>query len=341
MDSIQKIIWSERFEAKRALELVIRLQKFFATELESLGGDFRSVSWARDAGRHGGGERFESQDGEFFNRGSINISQVQYEDDPKRPLESATALSAIVHPNDPRHPSLHLHISFTQRKGEEGTWRMMGDLNPSQPTEDGNEFRKALKKFDIQVDVDAFAQGDHYFWIPALERHRGVCHFYLEAYRGQDFETDLQLAEDFGMKTISTYAELLKTKFEGAASTEQKIRQRKYHTLYFFQVLLLDRGTTAGVLVHDQNDEGILGSLPARVDLPLLKSWHSKLPEMQGLLLEKMIAVLDEGGGAIDGGVKQQLARTLRLFYKSQPEALKFQAKALSTAETSSPHLPS
>ena len=47
---------------------------------------------------------------------------------------------------------------------------------------------------------------------------------------------------------------------------EATAQQLAYHTLYFFQVLTLDRGTTSGLLVHDQNDLGIMGSLPAWVD---------------------------------------------------------------------------
>ena len=42
-------------------------------------------------------------------------------------------------------------------------------------------------------------------------------------------------------------------------------KQLAYHTRYFYQVLLLDRGTTAGLLVHDDNDVGTLGSLPGQV----------------------------------------------------------------------------
>jgi len=33
-----------------------------------------------------------------------------------------------------------------------------------------------------------------------------------------------------------------------------------------------DRGTTSGLLVHDENDVGILGSLPSHVDKKLLES---------------------------------------------------------------------
>ena len=86
--------------------------------LEALPGaqPFEAASWLRDDGRHGGGERQETSDlhkAGLFNRASLNTSHVQYDDDETRPLRSATALSCIIHPNPPRVPSLHTHISWT------------------------------------------------------------------------------------------------------------------------------------------------------------------------------------------------------------------------------------
>ena len=51
----------------------------------------------------------------------------------------------------------------------------------------------------------------------------------------------------------------------------------------------MDRGTTAGLLVHEQNDMGILGSLPPQVDKNLLSSWGSRLTTPQDVLLNPFI----------------------------------------------------
>lgn len=307
--------------------------------MKALDGSFQKISWERDEGSHGGGMRFQAREDGFFNRASINSSQVHYDDDPSRPLESATALSAIVHPSDPRFPSLHLHISFTKRKENAGTWRLMGDLNPSLPSELGPIFRSALEPFNVQEEADAFEQGDHYFQIPSLDRHRGVSHFYLEDYRSGSFQSEREMAESFGEKVISVYASFLNQSFEGEVSEEQRKKQLEYHTLYLFQVLLLDRGTTAGLLVHDQNDDGILGSLPARVDTDCLCFWKSSLPDSQQRLLEDIINSLGVGVVEVDGEQKRKLAISIRNFYKENPEALKLQATGFQREKDRSPHL--
>src|SRR4051812_45533401 len=99
-------------DAKLALKLVRDLQSHFQEQLINSGGSgqFASVVWKRDEGKHGGGERRTYGGGTDYNRASLNVSQVHYDDLPTRPLESATALSCIVHPAHPLEPSLHLHI---------------------------------------------------------------------------------------------------------------------------------------------------------------------------------------------------------------------------------------
>ena len=87
-----------------ALKLVETMQAYFADKLEKLASKHSSeekffpVEWLRDQGRHGGGERMVAQSGGIFNRGSINVSQVQYEDMEDKKLLAATALSTIIHP---------------------------------------------------------------------------------------------------------------------------------------------------------------------------------------------------------------------------------------------------
>ena len=48
-------------------------------------------------------------------------------------FDSATALSVILHPQNPHAPSMHFHISWTEMKSGEGSWRMIADLNPAIP----------------------------------------------------------------------------------------------------------------------------------------------------------------------------------------------------------------
>ena len=325
---------SER--ADRAWALVQSLQHRFVESLEALGSDaedpgLHPIDWLRDEGRHGGGRRYATELSPLFNRASVNISVVHYQDMPDKSLSSATALSTIIHPDRPQAPSVHSHISFTELRDGTGYWRLMADLNPSLEADAYKERFDAMLR-DAAGDYfdDGRAQGERYFYIPALERHRGVSHFYLEGFQIGDFDAELQFATDFGRAVIDEYAGILEDALHStdAPTEEDQPKQLAYHTVYFFQVLTLDRGTTSGLLVHDQNDVGILASLPARVDAGLLRSWVDRLPAPQDALLENLIAVLpDESPCRVTDAHRAELAGVVRRHYQRHPEAKKFLAR--------------
>ena len=111
---------------------------------------------------------------------------------------------------------------------------------------------------------------------------------------------------------------------------DEQRAQLSYHTVYFFQVLTLDRGTTSGLLVHSQNDVGIMGSLPSHVDRALLRSWAAKVAAPQDALVHALVDVLPETDDAtpcpVDDRTRQRLAQTVRAHYQAHPEALNMQA---------------
>jgi len=322
--------------ATKAHELVSSLQQRFVQGLEKLAKSrnsaqrFTPVEWFRDEGAHGGGVRFETADGDLFGRGSVNVSQVHYDDNPGKQLGSASAISTIIHPVHPLAPSVHIHISWTEMKDGSGYWRMMADLNPSNEIEaDRDRFLDALRDAASGQFGEAKTQGERYFFIPALGRHRGVAHFYLENYNSGDSGADIALARTVGETAIDTYLTIFRDTLTDApeATDEQKAKQLAYHTLYLFQVLTLDRGTTTGLLVHDQNDAGIMGSLPACVDRSLLASWLEKMPKPQDELLQGLIDALpDASPSPVDGDTKLKLADVVRSHYQAHPEAIAMQA---------------
>lgn len=321
--------------AAEALALVEGLQSRLVEALGAVAREhgeargFERVDWDRDEGRHGGGHRAVAPVGVVFDRASVNVSQVHYDDLPEKRLSSATALSAIVHPFEPHAPSVHMHFSYTEMRDGGGYWRMMADLNPSLPvTADTQRFAEALAREAGALYSNGASEGDAYFWIPALERHRGATHFYLESYDSGDFVADKTLAQRLSHAAIDTYAELLRAGVGRPAGREERARQLAYHTLYFFQVLTLDRGTTSGLLVHAQNDVGILGSLPSRVDPDLLASWRPRLDRKQRPLLDRIVAQLPvERPATVSETVKAALAREVRAFYRDNPGALELQAR--------------
>jgi len=323
--------------ARQALDLCEALQRRLADRLEAVADRAGSpaalapVSWLRDGGRHGGGTRLQVGDTPVLDRASVNVSSVFYDDLPDKRLASANALSTIVHPAHPRAPSMHMHLSFTEMRGGSSYWRMMADLNPSHPDPDATaRFEAALQGAAPAHYAEAKAQGERYFFVPALQRHRGVAHFYLEQFTSGDFDADALLADTVGKAVIAAYGAILDAELDQrAAPTDAERRtQLDYHTLYLFQVLTLDRGTTSGLLVHSQNDVGILGSLPSHVDRGLLASWRDRAPALQRPLVDALAAALPSGDRVpVTVAAKARLAAAVRAHYQAHPEALKLQAR--------------
>jgi len=325
-------------QAHEANLLVIGLQSYFVTKLNALalelgeGKSCEEVSWERDNGKHGGGVRYEARDEVIFNRGSVNISQVHYDDDPEKKLGSATAVSTIIHPRNPHAPSMHMHISWTEMKDGSGYWRIMADLNPSIISEspfDKKAFSDMLGSVTGKLYEEGAKQGDRYFNIPVLERHRGVSHYYLEGYNSGNFEKDKKFAKKVGEAVIDRYITNISKKIAGftTITDEDKQEQLDYHTLYLFQVLTLDRGTTSGLLVHDQNDVGIMGSIPSHVNRDLLKTWIKKMPKPQDELVKALLKALPKKMPTpVDEKTKKALAQAVRKHYIKYPQALHMQA---------------
>jgi len=335
-------------QAKEVNELVQGLQEYFVTKLNdvshALGNDtpFEAVEWERDKGIHGGGVRYEARDETLFIRASVNVSQVHYDEDETKKLSSATAISTIIHPNNPHAPSMHMHISWTQMRDGKGYWRIMGDLNPSLKNDVfQRDFEMVLERAAGEYYEEGKIQGDKYFNIPVLNRTRGVSHFYLENFNRGDFEVDRAFAFGMGKAMIDAYMgiTLQALQYYTSYTQEEKALQLAYHTLYLFQVLTLDRGTTSGLLVHDQNDVGIMGSIPSHINKPLLYSWLPLMIKPQDSLLLGLLDALPEGQIVlIDEVVKKRLANAVRIHYKKYPKALSMQASGESIPSTVDNH---
>ena len=353
------MIMASSTEAKEAYTVLRDLQKRFADKLDALSAQFgenktfEEVTWLRDTGTHGGGSRFEARDKKLFNTASVNVSQVHYDEIPEKNLKSATAISTIIHPKNPHVPSIHIHISLTELRNEEPYWRVMADLNPSIVYEDDRStFELALKELSGNRYEEGSLQGDKYFNIPVLKRTRGISHFYLENYKtdnkvnGEAREgslgckkADIEFAKSFGEGIIDTYINIIqnaiKTKTE--ITTQDIQTQLEYHTLYLFQVLTLDRGTTSGLLIHNQNDIGIMGSLPSHIDKKLLNSYKEKVQKPQDELLQNISDAINDKG-IVNIKTKEKLAQVVREHYKKYKEALNLQASGNTIPTTVSNH---
>lgn len=338
---------SKSQDAIKAYEIVRTLQKRFVDKLDDLSAKFgenkkfEEVNWLRNNGVYGGGNRFEARDEVLFNTASVNVSQVHYDEDLTKSLQSATAISTIIHPKNPNVPSIHIHISLTSFKDGNSYWRIMADLNPSlENIEDKKIFDESLKQISKENYEEGTKQGEKYFFIPTLNKHRGISHFYLENYKSEDKQKDFDFALEFGKTVIDTYVDIISNAFETRKtfSVQDIKKQLDYHTLYLFQVLTLDRGTTSGLLIHNENDVGIMGSLPKFVNKKLLISWIENQEEIQKTLLENIINSIDNNG-VINTQTKEKLAQVVRNHYKNNPDALKYQASGTVIPNTVNNHI--
>ena len=307
-------------QAQYALAALTQVQHDFVDKLSTLstGTTFTPVEWLRDQGTHGGGQRYEASTNSVFNRASVNISQVQYEDKPDKAFLSATALSTIIHPQHPLAPSIHIHVSWTELKNGKCYWRLMADLNPA--IEDPNDtalFNSVLQEATGEHYESGIEQGEQYFYIPALNKHRGVCHFYLEGFVGNE-QTPKQFAIDFAKQVIDCYIHILTDKFSclPPPSDQELSQQLDYHTLYLYQVLTLDKGTTAGLLIHSQNDVGTLGSLPAYINRELLANWITQSDIAQQPLVQSLVNLFPEQKTVhVSPDIKAKIAEAIRAHY--------------------------
>lgn len=312
--------------AQSAMHMLSRLQQYFIEQLQHIeDGQVQKINeihWLRDGGTHGGGMRVEFSESCFFNRASLNVSQVHYDDQPHKHFSSASALSIIIHPQHPTMPSMHMHISWTEMKNGFASWRVMADLNPSIVDQvDKKTFDETVKSVAGQYYQQGKELGDKYFSIPALQCTRGVSHFYLEQFIAEDTQQE-NFPENFGRAVINCYCQILRNKqLDLKTPTQAQLNvQLDYHTLYFYQVLTLDKGTTTGLLIHNQNDLGILASLPAKINRGLLAQWAEKTNPPQDKLIKRILSVLGNSDiCVINAQVKEAIAGQLRAHYKAHP----------------------
>lgn len=309
-------------EAKEVKLLFSGMQVYFVSKLNALALQFgegracKSVIWEYDKGIHVGGKRYESRDKSLFDQASIHVYETG----------STSVFSATIHANNPHVPSLHLSVSWEKMNEEKGFWHLMADLNPSILNEaalDQNIFSETLKKATGELYAEGAKQGDIYFNIPVLRRHRGVSHYYLENYNTGNFEEEKAFILAFYESVIDCYLSIFSAKLmlHLTYTNEKKEEQLAYHTLYFFQVLTEDRGTRSALLQHDKNDLGILASLPSHINRDILSLWVEKMSAPHDLLLSQILKVLPkEVPTPVDEKCKKQLANIIRKHYKKYPE---------------------
>jgi coproporphyrinogen III oxidase len=255
-----------------------------ALELEDGAGRFHEDQWVRPEG--GGGRSRIISNGQVFEKGGVNISEVFGEvTDPMRNqlgIEGerwlAAGLSLVLHPENPFVPTVHANYRYFELYNDKNEiidrWFGGGtDLTPYYLIEeDASHFHQTYMKICDQYDPGLYPEFkkncDQYF----VNRHRnnerrGIGGIFYDYQRPDVKKQDsfwMNFAKDCGEGFLSAYLPIVQRRKMNLFSKEQKYWQEIRRGRYVEFNLIHDRGTLFGLKTNGRV-ESILMSLPPTV----------------------------------------------------------------------------
>ena len=184
------------------------LQLSITSEIEKVDGKskFSNIKWQREGG--GGGVTKIIENGDVFEKGGVNISNVFGELpktmkdylNTKYSLFSACGLSLVIHPKSPLIPTVHSNLRYFELYNKSkmivDQWFGGGiDLTPYYIDNfDINHFHKVCKISCDEHDknyYDVFKKNcDKYFWNKHREEARGVGGIFFDYLKPNDKSVD-------------------------------------------------------------------------------------------------------------------------------------------------------
>lgn len=297
---------------ERFKKFVMDLQDEICAGLEEVDGKakFKEDAWQRDEG--GGGRTRVITDGNVFEQGGVNFSEVWGNHLPPSILNQrpevaghefyATGTSMVLHPRNPYIPTVHLNYRYFEAGP---VWWFGGgvDLTPYYPfVEDAIHFHQTVKGACDQHHPEyypAFKKWcDEYFYLKHRQETRGIGGIFFDyldsrgsLYNGPDPEgLAAQYAKnlgkmDFSWEKLFAFSQCCGKSFLPAylpivnkrKTTEYGDRERNFQLYrrgrYVEFNLVYDRGTIFGLQTNGRT-ESILMSLP-----PLVRWEYNYKPE--------------------------------------------------------------
>ncbi|HEY9600062.1 MAG TPA: oxygen-dependent coproporphyrinogen oxidase [Allocoleopsis sp.] len=301
-------------DAKQRVSLWMRqIQDKICQGLEALDGvsTFRQDEWERPEG--GGGRSRVIRDGDVFEQGGVNFSEVWGSQLPpsiliQRPEAAghgfyATGTSMVLHPRNPFVPTVHLNYRYFEAGP---VWWFGGgaDLTPYYPfAEDAAHFHSVLKRACDAHDSEyypAFKRWcDEYFYLKHRQEARGIGGIFFDyqdgrgqLYRGPNpdgeaavysnqiatptqhsWEDLFAFIQECGEAFLPAYVPIVERRRAIAYGERERNFQLYRRGRYVEFNLVYDRGTIFG-LQTDGRTESILMSLP-----PLVRWEYGYQPE--------------------------------------------------------------
>lgn len=288
----------------RVSQFMQTLQDEICTGLEALDGKgkFKEDSWQREEG--GGGRSRVLTDGNIFEQGGVNFSEVWGNHLPPSILQQrpeaeghsfyATGTSMVLHPKNPYIPTVHLNYRYFEAGP---VWWFGGgaDLTPYYPfAEDAKHFHSTFKKACDQHHPEYYPVFkrwcDEYFYLKHRDETRGIGGLFFDYQDGRDplyrgphpdkdaaiysdnlppqnnrsWEDLFAFIQDCGRAFLPAYVSIAQKR----QHTEYGDRQRNFQLYrrgrYVEFNLVYDRGTIFGLQTNGRT-ESILMSLPPLV----------------------------------------------------------------------------
>jgi coproporphyrinogen III oxidase len=270
---------------QRAATFFKTLQDQICAALEQLdgGGRFKQDSWEREGG--GGGRTRVLVEGDLFEKGGVNFSEVHGEMSPEFAAQvpgegrafTAAGLSLVLHPRNPMVPTVHANFRYLT-KGEKQWFGGGADLTPYYPhLEDVIHFHRTWKnvcsRHGPPVDYARFKKWcDDYFFLPHRDEARGVGGIFFDYLEG-DLDELFPFVQDCGHAVLDSYLPIARRRkdepYEDKHRRFQEFRRGRYAEFN----LIYDRGTLFGLKTGGRI-ESILMSLP-----PVVRWLYDYQPE--------------------------------------------------------------
>ncbi|MFT5751080.1 MAG: coproporphyrinogen III oxidase [Flavobacteriales bacterium] len=267
---------------------------------------FQEDLWKRPEG--GGGRTRVIENGNVFEKGGVNISQVhgklpetmQQYFGVKDANFFACGLSLVLHPVNPMAPTVHANWRYFEMYNPEGEivdqWFGGGqDLTPYYLfDEDATHFHQVCKTSCDAHDPLFYpkykARCDEYFYNTHRNEGRGIGGLffdYLKATEGRSMEDWYNFVTEVGDRFLEAYVPIIEKRKDLAFAKAQKDWQEIRRGRYVEFNLVHDKGTLFGLKTNGRI-ESILMSLPPKVQ------WVYDHHPSPGSEEERLITVLKQ-----------------------------------------------
>jgi len=283
---------AKRPDAEPVKKYLLSLQDRICATFEEEDGKacFHEDAWERPGG--GGGRTRVMLDGEVFEQGGVNFSQVFGDNLPP----SATAgrpdlagrgfqgigLSLVMHPRNPYLPTSHANVRFfiAEKPDADPVWWFGGgfDLTPYYGYEDDARHwhrvaREACAPFGDSVYPRFKQWCDDYFFLKHRSEPRGVGGLFFDDLNQWGFERSFAFMRSVGDHYLPAYQPILQRRKATPYGEREREFQAYRRGRYVEFNLVYDRGTLFG-LQSGGRTESILMSLP-----PLVKWRYNWQPQ--------------------------------------------------------------